>query len=231
MAEGEGFARPSRFMVDFILPRGIDEGVDDDGNNFTFQEEIKRTTQGELKSELELQRGLRAFCFAAELPGRNIDTAPDTNIYGPEREIAQGWSFADIDATFQLSSDQKEKNFFDTWQRLSFNPDTWSMGYYDDYTGTIQIFQLDEQNERRYGVELIECFPKTIAAQTYDYSAVNQQQKVNVSFSYRYWKNLTDESRLPRSLSDRINTIVLNSVERQIRSRIPSVVNRLTPLR
>ena len=165
------------------------------------------------------------------MPGRNIDTAPDTNIYGPERQIAQGWSFADIDATFQLSSDQKEKNFFDTWQRLSFNPDTWSMGYYDDYTGTIQIFQLDEQNERRYGVEPIECFPKTIAAQTYDYSAVNQQQKVNVSFSYRYWKNLTDESRLPRSLSDRINTIVLNSVERQIRSRIPSVVNRLTPLR
>ena len=37
-------------MVDFILPKGIDEGVDDDGNNFTFQEEIARTTQGELKS-------------------------------------------------------------------------------------------------------------------------------------------------------------------------------------
>ena len=86
MAEGEGFARPNRFMVDFILPRGIDEGVDDDGNNFTFQEEIKRTTQGELKSELELQRGLRAFCFAAELPARNIDTAP-LKIYGPKREI------------------------------------------------------------------------------------------------------------------------------------------------
>ena len=78
-------------------------------------------------------------CEQISMPGRNIDTAPDTNIYGPEREIAQGWSFADIDATFQLSSDQKEKNFFDTWQRLSFNPDTWSMGYYDDYTGTIQI--------------------------------------------------------------------------------------------
>ena len=85
MAEGEGFARPNRFMVDFILPRGIDEGVDDDGNNFTFQEEIKRTTQGELKSELELQRGLRAFCFGAELPSRNVDTAP-LKIYGPKEK-------------------------------------------------------------------------------------------------------------------------------------------------
>ena len=44
IAEGEGFAKPSRFMVDFILPKGLDEGVDDDGNNFTFQEEIKRNT-------------------------------------------------------------------------------------------------------------------------------------------------------------------------------------------
>ena len=102
MAEGEGFARPSRFMVDFILPRGIDEGVDDDGNNFTFQEEIARSTQGELKSELELQRGLRAFCFAAELPARNIDTAP-LKIYGPKREIVYGHSYSqEITLSFML---------------------------------------------------------------------------------------------------------------------------------
>ena len=213
----DGIAKSARYEVLFFPPSG--------GSQNPFASVINQMRGDGTAREVSLK------CEQISMPGRNIDTAPDTNIYGPEREIAQGWSFADIDATFQLSSDQKENNFFDTWQRLSFNPDTWSMGYYDDYTGTIQIFQLDEQNERRYGVELIECFPKTIAAQTYDYSAVNQQQKVNVSFSYRYWKNLTDESRLPRSLSDRINTIVLNSVERQIRSRIPSVVNRLTPLR
>jgi hypothetical protein len=102
------------------------------------------------------------------------------------------------------------------------------MGYYDDYVGTIQIYQLDEQNERRYGVELIECFPKTIAAQTFDYSAVNQQQKVSVTFSYRYWKNLTDEARLPQSLADSLATLARNTVERQIRSRIPAIINRLT---
>ena len=102
------------------------------------------------------------------------------------------------------------------------------MGYYDDYIGTIQIYQLDEQNERRYGVELIECFPKTIAAQTFDYSSVNQQQKVSVTFSYRYWKNLTDEARLPQSLADSLATLARNTVERQIRSRIPAIINRLT---
>ena len=101
------------------------------------------------------------------------------------------------------------------------------MGYYDDYTGTIQIFQLDEQNNRRYGVELIECYPKTVASLTYDYSAVNTQQKQSVTFSYRYWKNLTDEANLPRSLQDRLTTLGLNTVERQLTSRIPAVLRNL----
>ena len=166
-------------------------------------------------------------CDQISMPGRNIDTAPDNNIYGPVREIAQGWSFADITAQFQLSSDLKERRFFETWQRLSFNPDTWNMGYYDDYTGTIQIFQLDEQDNRRYGVELIECFPKTVGELTYDYSAVNTQQKVQITFSYRYWKNLTDESKLPRSLQERLQTLLLNTVERQLTSRIPAVIRNL----
>ena len=171
-------------------------------------------------------RNVSLKCESISFPGRNIDTTTDTNIYGPTREIATGFSFADIDATFQMSSDHKEKKFFETWQRISFDPVTWAMGYYDDYVGTIQIYQLDEQNERRYGVELIECFPKTIAAQTFDYSAVNQQQKVSVTFSYRYWKNLTDEARLPKSLADSLTTLARNTVERQIRSQIPAV-NRL----
>ena len=97
------------------------------------------------------------------------------------------------------------------------------MGYYNDYVGSIQIYQLDENDNRRYGVELVEAFPKTIAAQTLDYNAVNQQQKVSVSFSYRYWKSLTDEADLPKSLQDRIANILVNTVERKLLSSIPAV--------
>ena len=41
MAEGEGFARPSRFMVDFILPRGLDEQASNEAgqDKNTFKEE------------------------------------------------------------------------------------------------------------------------------------------------------------------------------------------------
>ena len=215
-----GYAKPSRYEVTLHPPsggRGKSTGLNMNMMSILMPQ---KTSEGTTR-----RTSLR--CESIEFPGRNLDTTPDVNIYGPERNIVSGLSYADITGVFQCSTDLREKIFFETWQRLSFNPDTWNMGYYDDYTGTIQIFQLDEQDNRRYGVELIECFPKTVGELTYDYSAVNTQQKVQITFSYRYWKNLTDESNLPRSLQERLQTLLLNTVERQLTSRIPAVIRNL----
>ena len=197
MAEGEGFARPSRFMVDFILPRGIDEGVDDDGNNFTFQEEIKRTTQGELKSELELQRGLRAFCFGAELPSRNVDTAP-LKIYGPKREIVYGHSYSqEITLSFYADKFLRQRSFFEQWQNTAMDLGTNNVHFYDEYTGAIRIYALgalsgDAFRDRiAYGVHLYECYPKTITAVPLNYGTQNEIMQISISFYYRNWSNLS----------------------------------------
>ena len=48
---------------------------------------------------------------------------------------------------------------------------------------------------------LIECFPKTIAEQTLTATQATDVQKIQVTFSYRYWKNLTDEADLPKPLT------------------------------
>ena len=60
VAEGEGFARPNRFLVDFILPRGINETsigtAPGQNDQFVFEEEISRSTRpGELQMESELR--------------------------------------------------------------------------------------------------------------------------------------------------------------------------------
>ena len=63
VSQGEGFARPNRFMVDFILPKGVETvGEGPRNENLLFEEEIRRSTKnGELNSYSEIQRGLRAF--------------------------------------------------------------------------------------------------------------------------------------------------------------------------
>ena len=73
----------------------------------------------------------------------------------------------------------------------------------------------------------VECFPKTIAAQSLSATPATEVQKIQVTFSYRYWKNLTDEADLPKPLLDRIEEVVVNSAERQIRAAIPRVLSRL----
>ena len=169
--------------------------------------------------------GLR--CENISLPGRNMDSTPDTNIYGPEREIVTGYSFGDINATFQCSSDMREKKYWETWQRLTYNPKTFDIGYYNDYVGTVDIHTLDEQENRRYGCRLVEAWPKTIGPQQLAYNDNNTYQTVEITIAYRYWINLTDESSEPRSIGSRIAERAVDTVTRRITSQIPSVIRRL----
>ena len=210
----DGFARPNRYEVFFFPPVS------------RSQTNIFAQIMGQNVAD-QTARKTSLRCESFEFPGRTLDTAEDTNIYGPEREIVQGYSYGDVTAVFQCSSDMKEKRFFETWQRLAYNPQTWSMQYYNDYVGSIKLFQLDETDRQRYGVEMIECFPKTIASQSLSYGTVNEIQKVSVTFSYRYWKDLVDEADLPKPLTQRVAEAALNSVESNLVSQIPKVLRKL----
>ena len=205
MNEGEGFARPNRFMVDFILPRGLEEQASSEGDadQFTFQEEVQRSTlPGQLQAETELQRGLRAFCFAAELPGRNVDTAP-LKTYGPKREVVYGHSYSqEITLSFYADKFLRQRSFFELWQNSAMDLATNNVHFYDEYTGAIRIYALgafsgDAFRDRiAYGVHLYECYPKTITAVPLNYGTQNEIMQINVSFYYRNWSNLSiDEVR------------------------------------
>ena len=208
-----GFSRPSRYEVILVPPAGTNSNLfSSQMQEFRGDDTIKQTSLA---------------CESISFPGRNIDTTEDTNIYGPVRNIATGFSYADITATFRCSRDMREKRYFEAWQKLSYNPATWSMQYYEDYVGAVQIFQLDDNDERTYGVELIEAFPKTIEAQQLDYSSTDQINKLNVTFSYRWWKSLADEANLPQPLQDRINQILASAIETQITANIPKVLSKL----
>ena len=96
-------------------------------------------------------------CESINLPGRNLNTLTDTNIYGPTREVVDGVTYADdITMTFQASSGLEERVFFEEWQSLAFDERTWNVGYYNDYISTIDVYLLDRQDNRRYGLKFWE---------------------------------------------------------------------------
>ena len=214
-----GMSRPNRYEVTLFPPSGTRGSKGLGSNIFT-------KIMGDLLGDGTVRAtGLR--CESISMPGRNMDGTEDTNIYGPTREIVTGYSFGDINAVFQCSSDMREKKYWETWQRLTYNPKTFDIGYYNDYVGTIDIHTLDEQENRRYGCRLVEAWPKTIAAQSLGYADNNTYQTIDVTIAYRYWINLTDESSEPRSIGSRIAERAVNTVTRRITSQIPSVIRRL----
>ena len=219
--DNNGLAFPSRYDVLFLPPSGTrgTGGVGASTNLFS-QTLLGQVGGGDIK-DVSYQ------CNSIAFPGRNLTTTSDENIYGPAREIADGFTYGDITAKFYCHNDYREKKFFETWQRLAFNPQTFAMNYYDDYTGTIQIFQLDQKGNRTYGCELVECFPKNIGDQSLMGAQSTAVQEVTVTFSYRYWKNLTDEASLPKPLLERLQGVLANQVERKLISRIPKVLSRL----
>ena len=217
----DGYAKNNRFEVILSPPPGAR------GANFGGP---PRNTYAPLAGQSigdGTARTTSLRCESIDMPGRTIDTEPDTNMYGPVRNIAQGYSYPTVTGVFQCSSDLKERIFFETWQRQAYDPITWSLGYYDDYTGTVQIYQLDEQDQRRYGIELIECFPQAINALTFTSNPGAEIQKINVTFNFRYWKNLTDEANLPIDLTENISNLLRNTVIRKATAAIPAVVSRL----
>lgn len=214
--DNDGYASPNRYEVIITPPSGY-RGSGSDSTNLN----------PEGVSDTKLQRKVSMEVTSIEFPGMTLETQEDTNIYGPTRKIVTGQTFAEITTNIRLSSDFKERNFIDSWQRIAANRNDFSVGYYDDYVGSMQIFQLDREDRRRHGVELIECFPMVTNAVSLDYATQNSLSFVAVNWSYRYWKNLTDEAELPKSLLERIGDVFVNTVERQIRSRIPAVLRRL----
>ena len=202
-----GYAKPSRYEVIIAPPPGYSAKVKGG------PKDVVR------KTSLEMA--------AVAFPGVQLQAEEDTNIYGPPRKIVRGQTFAEIVTQIRCSADMKEKNFIDTWQRLAAPRTDFSVGYYSDYVGTMQIFQLDHEDKRRYGVELVECYPITMAEQSLDYSTQNAISFLNVTWSYRYWKNLTDEAELPKPLLDRLGEVVVNTVERNIRRQLPAVLRKL----
>ena len=216
----DGYALPSRYEVVILPPQGT-RGQPKGALNNVFSKVMEENTGEGTTRKVGLQ------CESISFPGRNLDTTDDSNIYGPIRDIVNGYSYADITGVFRCSSDMREKTFFETWQRLAYNPQTWSMGYYDGYVGGLEIHQLDQKDKRRYGVELIECFPKSIAEIQLSSAQATEVHKISVTFAYRYWKNLTDEADLPRPILETLQSVLANQVERELIKNIPKVLRKL----
>ena len=122
---------------------------------------------GTLNPKRGAERGhnTREISLRAEsliLPGRGLQVQVMSGgaQYGPQRETVTEAIYAeDITMTFQSTAGLNERIFFENWQEQAFNVITHDAGYYYDYVGTLQIFLLDREYQKTYGLQCNEAYP------------------------------------------------------------------------
>lgn len=184
--EGEGFARQARYYVEFQLPRGIENLIDDESQGFTSDAQNRAAQIANVKR-------VQAFCSSISMPDRDVQTK-EIRHNGPARKFVYDFTSADITATFYADKFLRERSYFELWQQSAFSTKTFNYNYYDNYVTPINIFQLgnyasrQERDDVTYAVQLFDCYPKTIGSVSYSHET-NNIQTFTVTFTFRYWIN------------------------------------------
>ena len=195
---------------------------DDNGYALPSRYDVIITSPGEGDA-----RKVSMRCETIDLPGRALNTSTDSNMYGIAPEIVDGITFGGtIAMNFQASSDLEERVFFESWQEMAWDKGTWNVKYYKDYIKEIEIYVLDVKNTRRYGIKLMECFPKEIGPTSLDWSPAGDIIKIPVTMQYKYWETL-DITNQPPNLMEKVLDTVSTGAERPINANMPKVLSRL----
>ena len=187
------YTRDNRYLGNTIQPS--DEAID------VFKKNgFMRTNRFEvlINSPPSMSGAIKQVQFHIKeisLPDRTLRSVLNTNIYGPTHDIVQGQTYGSLNATFYLDSRLTEKLYFEEWQKSTFDTNTYNLNYYKEYIGSLEIYTLDEQDKRKHGVRVHECFPDTINAIPLSQDTSTAVGTIGVGFKYRYFSTIGYEFR------------------------------------
>ena len=192
--KGEGVARSNRFLVRVFPPRDVVQ---------IGERERDVIDKDSILNSDDMKRNIELMCTSAFLPHRDVLTENFVT-YGPGRKMPYGYSYESaMECMFMGDKFLRQRAFFETWQGKMHSLRTHNLRYYDDYVGTMEIYQLGQYRETdkehpddnyriTYGVRLHEVYPETIGE--IQYQALTDDMipmDIPVKFAFRTWENIT----------------------------------------
>ena len=214
MSQAKGFARTSKYAVVITPPTAI-QAVAKRSNEQILRDGVP-TTVSDAKNLINMQLlnksvgpQVNLHCNSISLPGHDLQAQDMQHGSAPGRQIVQSHDYAGtIAASFYLDSHLRERHYFEKWQKMAVSTTTHKANYYNDYIGSMEIYQLDTNNEVTYGIKATEVYPSTIGGIEYSYDSANQVATQAVSFEYRQWYNLTEDAIHTYRNSDSYNYVL-----------------------
>ena len=205
--QGEGFARTNRFIIRINLPKPIG-ALGNGAKNSDGTNDLEST---------QIIENIDMMCNKVTMPNRDINTQTNRT-YGPARRMPYAYSYSgEVECSFYGDKFLRQRLFFENWQKKIFDMNSHNMNFYDDYVGSMDIYQLgqfDVETEAAvsdgpagqtrkvpkpqvdnasvtYGVRLYEVYPQTIGSYEMTYASSDEAVVVPITLNFRTWKNLT----------------------------------------
>jgi hypothetical protein len=140
------------------------------------------------RNERSLNERFTFQCESAPLPGLSYTDTEVSYGAGTTRKMPSTKTFAnEIELTFRLSRDMKERLFFEEWMNKVCNPKTLIFNYYKNYIDDMSIIVQDNDDVPIYGVVFEEVYPTEVSP--IELTPAGDVLKQTVKFAYYRWQN------------------------------------------
>ncbi len=163
--------RPNLFFVEISLPTPLSAGAGATAG-------INATT-------------FKYRCESVELPGRTIATS-DEQSFGASIKHAYEVTYNDLTVSIIASEDMNERRLIETWMDNTVRrPNSFNTGglikYYNDYaSGTVNIYQLNDQKKQLVKCTLNRVYPIALGPLNLTWEENDTYQRFAVTFAYRW---------------------------------------------
>ena len=137
------------------------------------------------------------------LPGKSLGTI-DAKRFGPIYKVANDLIIDTVSMTFNCSADYKEHKFFEGWiagimgavqtgtgSTVGGIRQLYTLSYYYDYVGQVNIIPLDRQGGAAAQVTLMEAYPTNVGPIEFAWGDTGEIANFTVTWSFKDW-NYTD---------------------------------------
>ncbi len=188
--KGGDLARNNLYSIEIFPPAGA-------GNKKRF---------GNFYTDPTLHERTQSLSFMAKtvtLPGKSIGTI-DTKRFGPIYKVANDLIFDTVSMTFMCSADYIEHKYFDGWlsgimgyiepgtgASSGGNRQLYTLSYYDDYIGQVNIIPLDRQGRAAVQIALMQAYPMTVGPIEFAWSDAGEIANFTVTWAFKDWMHIT----------------------------------------
>ena len=196
--EAGDLARNNLYSIEVYMPRGHGGEF---GNFYTRGDEFG------------IKEKLSYMAKSVTLPSKALGTIPAKR-FGPVYKVANDLTIDTASMTFMCSEDYREHLFFDGWisgiMGQIHNPkdrQVYTLSYYYDYVGQVNIIPLDRQGGAAAQVTLMEAYPTDIGAIEFAWGA-GDVATFTVTWSFKDWNHTNpagwsaDPGRVAKALDD-----------------------------